>query len=99
MGPDELRAIMGYLESRVGVSAGETGVTITFESPTEHQLVEHGLDADGVRQILTADWWGEMIDDVIETPEFCGPDESPDAILGYARDVITEYIRKRFQLE
>ena len=99
MGPDELRAIMSYLQDRVSVSTGDSGVSVQFDVPTEKEMIDHGLDGDGVQQMLGADWWAEMVTDVVETPEFCDPSEGPDAILGYARDVIVEYIRKRFILE
>jgi hypothetical protein len=37
-------------------------------------------------------------DDVRETPAFCDPDDPPEQVLRCARDVVGEYIRKRFQL-
>jgi hypothetical protein len=90
---------MSYLQDRVSVSTSDSGVLVRFDVPTEKEMIDHGLDGDGVRQMLGADWWAEMASDVVETPEFCDPGEGPDAILGYARDVIVEYVRKRFILE
>ena len=34
-----------------------------------------------------------------EPPDFADPADSPEAVLGYARDVIQEYVWKRFDLE
>ena len=39
-----------------------------------------------------------MVTDIIETPEMCDPDDSPEQILEYAKDVVAEYIRKRASL-
>jgi len=39
------------------------------------------------------------VDDIIETPDFAEPDATPTVVLGYARDVIQEYIGKRFPLD
>ena len=36
-----------------------------------------------------------MVADIIDTPEFAEPDESPEQVLQYARDVVVEYFRKR----
>ena len=57
-----------------------------------------GLNAEGSRQILAAPWWDEMVDDVVETPEMCDPEDPAAQVLQYARDVVSEYIRKRAQL-
>lgn len=101
MTPDELRAIMDHLRDRVHLRsrAGESPVVITFYGPTEEAMLAAGLNADGVKRILRVPWWGEMVEDIVETPEMCEPDESADQVLVYAKDVITEYIRKRFPLE
>jgi hypothetical protein len=98
MTPDELRAIMDYLRERVHLGEGERPVTVTFETPTEEEMLGAGLNAGGVRRILGVSWWDEMVTDIVETPDLCGTD-SRDEILGYARDVVSEYIRKRFPLE
>ncbi len=98
MTPDELRAIMDYLRERVCLGKNERPVTVTFNPPTEEAMLGAGLNAEGVRRILGVTWWDEMVTDIVETPELCGTD-SREEILGYARDVISEYIRKRFPLE
>jgi len=61
-------------------------------------MIEAGLNAEGANQILNIDWWEEMITDIIETPDMCEPDESPEQVLQYAKDVVSEYVRKRFPL-
>lgn len=100
MTPDDLRAIMSYLQDRVVLKSGEEGgeVTIFFETPTSGGMIQAGLNPEGSRAILEAPWWDEMLTDVVETPEMCDPDDPPRQVLAYARDVVAEYIRKRFKL-
>jgi len=97
MTPDQLRDVVRFLELRVGL--GEDGLSITFDEPGESEMVAAGLEPDGVHRLLTSPWWSEMVEEVLETPEFCEPEDSGDQILRYARDVVVEYIRKRFPLE
>ncbi|MBT4504647.1 MAG: hypothetical protein HOC74_43385 [Gemmatimonadetes bacterium] len=101
MTPEELRAIMTYLRERVhlGPKEAEASVTITFHAPLEEEMIGAGLNAEGVKRILRVPWWEEMVEDIVETPDMCDPDDSPEQILEYARDVVSEYIRKRFSLE
>ena len=40
----------------------------------------------------------DFVMDIIETPEMCDPDDPADQVLGYAQDVVSEYIRKRASL-
>jgi hypothetical protein len=100
MTPDDLRAIMGFLQDRVRLEDAETAgeVAIGFDVPTPDEMARAGLDAEGSRQILEAPWWDEMVADTVETPEMCDPGDPPEQVLQYARDVISEYIRKRAQL-
>ena len=100
MTPDELREIMEYLRQRVRVK-GENAdgeVAIEFAAPTAEGMAEAGLDSEGSQRILAAPWWGEMVEDIIDTPEMCESDDSPEQVLEYARDVVSEYIRKRAEL-
>ena len=101
MTPDELRAIIAFLRERVRLDAGKAGtpVTITFRGPAEDEMIGAGLDATGVKQILRAPWWEEMVADIVETPDFCEPDDSPQQVLAYARDVVTDTLRKRVILD
>ena len=101
MTPDELRDIMEFLRQRVRLRAesAEGEVAVEFDVPTAEGMAEAGLDPQGSARILAAPWWDEMVEDIVETPEMCDPDDSPAQILEYARDVVSEYIRKRFPLE
>ena len=98
MTPEELRAIMAYLRERVhlGSKEGESPVLITFHETTEDEMTSAGLSAEGVKQILRVPWWEEMVADIIETPDFCDPGDSSQQVLEYAKDVVSDYIRKRF---
>ena len=100
MTPEELRAMMTYLRERVhlGSEEAESPVLITFHGPTEAEMIGAGLNAEGVKQILRVPWWEEMVVDIIETPDFCDPSDSPQQVLEYAKDVVSDYIRKRFPL-
>ncbi len=100
MSPDELRAIMAYLRDRVemGSENDKGSVVITFLAPTAEDMIGAELNADGVGQVLSALWWEEMKTDIVETPDFCEPDESPQQVLEYAKDVVSDYIRKRVSL-
>jgi len=101
MTPEELRAILAYLRDRVqlGSQHGGNSITITFLSPTADEMVGAGLNAEGVDQTRHAPWWKEMVTDIVETPDYCEPDDSPEQILEYARDVVSDYIRKRVSLQ
>jgi len=100
MAPEELRAIMAYLSERVqlGPQEDKSLVLITFHTPTEEEMINAGLNVDGVKRILRVPWWEEMVEDIVETPDMCEPDDAPEQVLAYARDVVSEYIRKRFPL-
>lgn len=101
MTSEELRAIMEYLAERVRVAPDQAGgpVAITFHAPAEEEMIDAGLNADGVRRLLRVPWWEEMIEDIVETPDMCDPGDSAQQVLGFARDVVSEYIRKRFPLD
>lgn len=100
MEPDELRAIMEFLRQRVDLKDGEGGgeVAIDFNAPAADEMVQAGLNAEGCRRILNAPWWEEMAEDIVATPEMCDPEDPPEQVLQYARDVVSEYIRKRAEL-
>ena len=97
MTPEDLRSLIAYLELHVRL-ADEDSRSIVFEMPSEGELLEAGLDPEGVRRLLDAPWLSDMVAEILETPEFCEPEESSEQLLGYARDVVGEYIRKRFPL-
>jgi len=96
--PDQLRAIVRYLQDRVRPAAtGERAVV--FDAPDLDAMIAADLDEPTVRRLLASPWWGEMVEDIIETSDFADPDETNEAVLEYARDVVLEYVRKRFPLE
>ena len=70
-----------------------------FQVPTVEEMVGAGLNAEGAKRILGMPWWDEMVEDIVETPDMCDPDDAPEQVLVYARDVVSEYIRKRFPLD
>lgn len=100
MTADELRAIMDFLIEKVRLTdVGADGeATIGFDVPTADQMTRAGLNPEGCRQILDAPWWDEMVADVVETPQMCDPGDPPEQVLQYARDVVSEYLRKRAKL-
>jgi len=97
MDADDLRRLMGFLQEQARL-ADPDGREIAFEIPARQTLLDAGLDPDGVDRLLQAPWLEEMVTDVRETAEFCEPEDPPDQVLQYARDVVVEYIRKRFPL-
>lgn len=98
MTPEQLRAIMHYLQGSVTVDAATAdGATIvSFQVPAVDAMVRAGLDEPGSHAVLAAEWFAEMVDEVVTTPEFCDPGDPPELVLRYARDVVAEYLRKRF---
>ncbi len=96
MTPDELRSLMEYLRQRVRLVDPDSR-ELEFQEPSEDRLVKAGFDAAAVRRLLTAPWWPEMVEEIIETGELCEPDETAEQVLDYARDVVVEYLRKRFE--
>jgi hypothetical protein len=97
MTADDVRALIAYLEAHVRLEAGG-GRAIAFDRPDEEAMLAAGIHRDAVKQVLAAPWLDEMVVDVRETPEFCEPDDPPEQVLRCARDVVGEYVRKRFQL-
>lgn len=100
MTPEEFRTIMAYIRERVhlGTQEAKSPVVITFHAPTEEEMIDAGLNAEGVKRILCVPWWEDMVADIVETPDYCDPGDSPQQVLEYARDVVSDYIRKRFTL-
>ena len=97
MTPEDLRSLIAYLELHVRL-ADEDSRSIVFEMPSEGELLGAGLNPEGVRRLLAAPWLSDMVSEILETPEFCEPEESSEQLLRYARDVVGEYVRKRFRL-
>jgi hypothetical protein len=100
MNVDELRAIMNHLREQVQLEeTDEEGTAVVrFRTPALEEMVEAGLSEEGCRQILGSPWWDEMVTDILETPEMCEPEDQAEQVLEYARDVVSEYVRKRASL-
>ncbi len=100
MDRDELREIMSFLRQKVHLKdqGADAEVTIGFDAPSAEEMAAAGLNIEGCRRILDAPWWDEMATDIVETPEMCDPGDSPEQVLEYAQDVVSEYIRKRAEL-
>ena len=100
MVPDELRAIMNFLREKVRLKdqAADGQVAIGFDPTAAAEMERAGLNPEGCAQILGAPWWDEMVSDIVETPEMCDPEDPPEQVLEYARDVVSETIRKRAKL-
>jgi len=98
MEADALRAIVAFLQGRVEVreEEGSGALLVTFPTPTAEEMDRAGLDGALSRRLLAADWFPEMVDEVVTTPAFCAPDDPPGLVLRYARDVVAEYVAKRF---
>ncbi len=74
----------------------QTENVFVFDIPEIRAMAADGLDEETLRQLQASPWWSEMVEDVVETPDYAEPDEPADVVLGYARDVVKEYVRKRF---
>jgi hypothetical protein len=94
---DDLRRLIAYLESLVETDPDSPPV-IRFELPDRESMLAAGLHPEAVQKLLDAPWVAEMVGEVLETPEFCAPGDPAEQVLRYARDVVGEYIRKRFDL-
>ena len=95
MKKDDIRKLIEWLQARVDLSGTGDGIVVTFDEPGAGDLRSEGFEDEVIGLTLERDWWGEMATDIVETPDFAEPDESPDQVLKYARDVVSEYIRKR----
>ena len=96
MTPEDLRRLVSLLQERVQLD--EASGTVLFTPPDRAELVALGHDPAEVDRLLSQPWWPEMLSDVVETPDFCDPDDPPGQVLQFARDVIRETIGKRFPL-
>ena len=88
-----------WLQSRVTLDENAEGIAIRFSQPSAEDFRSQGFGEDAINLTLRSGWWGEMVTDIVETPEFAEPDESPDQVLGYARDLVVEYVAKRLNPE
>ena len=95
MEKDEIRRLMTWLRDRVRLVSGGDEIAVLFDEPGTGDFRSHGFDEDVIHLTLERDWWAEMVTDIIETPAFAEPEQSAEQVLAYARDVVSEYLRKR----
>lgn len=95
MDNDEIKRLYEWIQTRVALGDGADKVTILFDEPTARDFKDQEFGADAISLTLESGWWAEMAADIVETPEYAEPGESPEQVLSYARDVVIEYVRKR----
>ena len=91
-----LRIAIDLLMDRVQMQTEGDECRVWFEDLDRDAMVALGITPEIASQLASAPWWGEMIEDVAETPDFCEPDTTPEEMLSMARDVVQEYVFKRF---
>lgn len=98
MDADALRAIVAFVQGRVTVreEEGTGALLVAFRAPSVEEVEQAGLDGGLARRLLGAEWFAEMVDEVVSTPAFCDPADPPELVLRFARDVVAEYVWKRF---
>lgn len=93
---EEIRAAVDLLMDRVALTLSDDGACeVAFADLDRDAMLTLGITQAIADRLVAAPWWSEMIDDVAETPDFCEPDDTPDQVLQYARDVVKEYVAKR----
>ena len=95
MEADEIKRMYEWIQSRVALDEGLDEVAILFDEPTAQEFADQGFDHEVVSLTLESGWWTEMAADIVDTPDYAEPGESPEQVLKYARDVVVEYVRKR----
>ena len=95
MDNDEIKRLYEWIQTRVALGDGADKVTILFDEPTARDFEDQEFGAEAISFTLESGWWAEMAADIVETPDYAEPGESPEQVLGYARDVVVEYVRKR----
>lgn len=95
MEDSEIRRMYEWIQSRVTLAAEGEEIVISFDEPGSGDFAAAGFAHEAVELTLRADWWSEMVTDIFETPEYAEAGESPELVLGYARDVVKEYVAKR----
>lgn len=95
MEKDEIKRMYEWVQSRVSLADATDGIAIIFDIPSSADFEEAGFKPEAAELTLQSDWWPEMVTDIVETPDFAEPGESPEQVLEYARDVVVEYVRKR----
>ena len=95
MDNDEIKRMYEWIQTRVALGDGADKVTILFAEPTARDFEDRGFGAEALSLTLESGWWAEMAADIVETPDYAEPGESPEQVLKYAREDVVEYVRKR----
>jgi len=95
MEDSEIKRMYEWIQNRVNLAVDGDGIAISFDEPGSGDFTAAGFASEAVELTLHSDWWAEMGTDIVETPDFAEPGESPEQILQYARDVVKEYVAKR----
>lgn len=95
MEADEIKRMYEWIQGRVNLADATDGIAITFDEPNPEEFSGAGFGSEAVELTLGSDWWAEMTTDIVETPEYAEPGDSPGQVLQYARDVVKEYVAKR----
>jgi hypothetical protein len=95
MDPEQIRKMNSWLQDRVTLATDTKEIAIQFDEPAGDDFLDEGFGEEAVKRTLGSDWWKEMVTDVVETPEFAEPDDTPEQVLQYARDLVVEYVSKR----
>ncbi len=90
-----IKKIISLLQERVTLDANSEKPIILFDEPSAEDLMGEGFDREMIDHTVKAGWWSEMVTDILETPDFAEPGESPEQVLKYARDAVYEYVGKR----
>jgi len=95
MNKDEIKRMYEWIQDRVSLDEDSNDITIIFDEPDPDDFADADFDPELVELTLDSDWWEEMVADVVEAPDYAEPNDSPDQVLEYARDVVREYVAKR----
>ena len=95
MDREKIVELIDWLKDNVSLDDGEGGVEIIFDEPDAEDFKSTGFYGEIIELTLYSSWWDEMISDLIETPDFAEPGDSTEIVLGYACDLIQEYVSKR----
>jgi hypothetical protein len=91
-----LRHAIDLLMDRVRMETTGDQCRVWFDDLDRDAMVALGIEPGFADHFAAAPWWAEMIDDVAETPDFCEDDTTPEELHAMARDVVQEYVAKRF---
>ena len=95
MDKDQIKKLIAWLQNRISLVETGAAFIIEFDEPSAADFAAEGFTDNEIAISLESSWWGEMVSDIIETPDFAEPGASPGQVLDYARDVVHEYVAKR----